>query len=196
MPLIIDTYNVLHTTGALPPDLAGIETADLIELIGRSRYRKEQACLVCDGTPPPGGAAATTERTHLIYAGAARSADDVIERMIDRSSGPKRLTIVSSDRRVVKAARRRRCRTLSSDAFLRQIARDHRRTPRRAQEGSRPYRSLSSSDVERWINAFGLTEADLAVPAGSNRPDLRPAKPGAPLSGDGIENLKRKFGPL
>ena len=39
MLIIVDTYNVLHVVGVLPPEIAGVDTAGLIELLARSRYR-------------------------------------------------------------------------------------------------------------------------------------------------------------
>jgi hypothetical protein len=52
MPLILDTYNILHVTGILPPELAGIDLPGLVGLISRSRYGHEAVELICDGAPP------------------------------------------------------------------------------------------------------------------------------------------------
>lgn len=168
MPLIVDTYNVLHVTGVLPSGLAGLDLTGLADLIGESRYAAEQVCLVCDGAPRSAWKDADQdERIHVIFAGPKRSADDVIERMIDRSSSPRRLTVVSSDRRITKSARTRRCRTLRAEDFLAQLARDHRIAARRGTPFRKPRAPLSPGEVNEWIRAFGLTETDLAI--GSSR---------------------------
>lgn len=105
--LLVDVYNVLHTTGVLPPDLAGIEVADLAKLIQSSRYTRLEIILVCDGT---GGGAMNrgidpyrqtggsgVRRSHpgvrngryarrgtvsVVYAGKGMEADSIIEVMI------------------------------------------------------------------------------------------------------------------
>ncbi|MGI9014217.1 MAG: NYN domain-containing protein [Phycisphaerales bacterium] len=160
MPLVVDAYNVLHVTGVLHPDRAGVEVEDLVELIHNSRYRKEDVCLICDGERRMREAENQTNQTgHLrvIYAGAGRSADDQIELMIDRSSAPRRLIIVTSDLRLVRAAKRRRCKQLRSDVFLAQLERDAHR-----QVGSRTARRhserLSDAEVRYWLRVFGLDD--------------------------------------
>ena len=45
--LLIDTYNVLHVTGVLPPEIAGLEPADLADLpdaTSRARRLLDTAC--------------------------------------------------------------------------------------------------------------------------------------------------------
>ncbi|MFG0329264.1 MAG: hypothetical protein ACF8PN_05130 [Phycisphaerales bacterium] len=52
MPLIVDAYNATNATGALPPDLAGLDLDELCDLIDRSRYRHMPIVLVADGAEP------------------------------------------------------------------------------------------------------------------------------------------------
>jgi len=132
MPLIIDTYNVLHVTGILPPEIAGIDARGLIELIGRSRYRSQPVTLVCDGTPAEDAPTGRVGPITIRYGGPGPTADALIAAIIRRSSSPRRLIIVSSDRAVQREARRRRCDVLSSEQFLEQLAVDHEQpTPRK-----------------------------------------------------------------
>ncbi|UCD76477.1 MAG: NYN domain-containing protein [Phycisphaerales bacterium] len=164
MPLIIDTYNVLHVVGILPPELAGIDVAGLAHLIGASRYRNESAMLVCDGVPSGPAPTTGTGTVTIRYAGPGRQADDLIAAMIRRTSAPRRLTVVSSDRQVLRAAARRRCKTARSEEFLRRLLDDsispRRRGKRSGRETSGP---LSRSQVTRWANIFGL-DADAPPP--------------------------------
>ena len=57
MSLIVDTYNVTHVVGILPPDLAGIDTLGLIRLLANSRFQREQitsfVMVSLMKTPPP-----------------------------------------------------------------------------------------------------------------------------------------------
>jgi hypothetical protein len=199
--LVVDTYNVLHVTGVLPPELAGLEVAGLAALIALSRYAKAAAWLVCDGVGPP---LSTRDGGRILtkYAGHGRSADDEIERLIERSSAPRRMTVVSSDHRVRQAARRRRCRWLRSEEFLEHLAADVQRGrgqgPRRALTLDRSALPLHRDEVQRWVERFGLDAHLLGVPASApigsaapaaSAPEVRGAKPpGAEMSAESRES--------
>jgi predicted RNA-binding protein with PIN domain len=121
--MLIDAWNVLHQTGVLPPDLAGVGLKGLSALIQKSRWANERVLLVCDGTPSsPHMGLATGIRA--VFSGHEREADDLIESQIATSTAPRRLTVVSSDRRVKSAARKRGCKVLSSQAFLERLVYD------------------------------------------------------------------------
>lgn len=157
MPLIIDTMNVLHVTGVLPPDLAGLDVGDLPVLIRMSRYRSQQVTLVCDGTGIPGVKAGRLGLITIRFAGRGRTADDVIIALVVKSSIPRRLLIVSSDNEVLRAARRRRCQVITSEMFLRNLAADIRDADRPAQRkvASKPTAtSMTAEQVEKWIGIF------------------------------------------
>jgi len=163
--LVVDTYNVLGTVGVLPPRLAGLDPEGLARLIGHSRWRRERVLLVCDGAGGPsgkGGAGRRFGSVELVYAGAGRDADSLIERIIGRDSAPRRLVVVSSDRRVRGAARRRRARWLSSEAFLHRLVRDESR-PGRA--GAVSEAAGEPIDVDGWIEAFGVDPGAYPVEA-------------------------------
>lgn len=160
MPLLVDTYNVLHVVGVLPPEEAGIDLPGLIRLIQHGRYRDERVELICDGSPrddvPPGKRGSVIVR----YSGATRQADDVIAQMIRGSSIPKRLTVVSSDHAVIRAARRRRCRVLASDVFLRQLAHDVQ-MPLRSPAAPLP-ESVSPGQLKAWQRYFDIDENEVS----------------------------------
>lgn len=165
MPIVVDVNNVLHVTGVLPPDIAGPDEGGLALLIGQSRFQREGACLVCDGAP-------RGRPTHAIgsvvfhYAGPRSSADAQIARIVTASTHPRTLTVVSSDRAIIKHARRRRCPTLSASEFLQILATDH--AARSASKGRAAHGSqgvqrdriapLSEEQVRAWIVYFGLDD--------------------------------------
>lgn len=163
MTLILDTYNVLHTTGVLPPHMAGLDIASLIALIGHSRYASDMAHLICDGTPKHDITPYDDTRFRLRYAGPGADADTLIIEMIAAAADPRRLTVISSDREIRAAARRRRCRTLTSEAFLQHLAHDaDRNGPGKSAAPQKPPSPLTGDQVDRWISIFGLTEDDLS----------------------------------
>lgn len=155
--LIVDAYNVLHVTGVLPPELAGLEAPDLADLIAQSRWGRHQAIVQCDGTKPRDVRAVDRGSVRVSYAGGGASADAAIERLVNESSHPRRITVVSNDREVQRAARRRGARVLRADDFLRQLAADAARAPRgRRSVAKRDPGPLTPRQVEAWLRYFGI----------------------------------------
>ncbi len=173
--LLIDTSNVLHVTGVLPPHMAGLDVPGLARLISTSRYGKRRAVLVSDGVGPRasagvgdgGGAAESLTPVNtapsgkeiagldLVYAGADREADDVIELLIARDSAPRRLLVVSTDRRLVRAARRRRAQSITSEAFLGHLVHDAEKPKARPLPGFAAQVPLNEYAVGYWMALFG-----------------------------------------
>ncbi|MAC20492.1 MAG: hypothetical protein CMJ23_12605 [Phycisphaerae bacterium] len=163
MPTLVDAYNVLHVVGVLPPDLAGIDLEELAELIGSSRYRGDSTILVCDGTPKPHRVA--TRGVDVMFAGPGVKADDAIMRFVKRSSAPRRLRVVTSDREILHATRRRRANVITSETFLEQLAEDRRlSTSGSAKARRNDHRSnghpADRRQVEHWLRVFGIDPED------------------------------------
>lgn len=182
MPLLIDAFNVLHTTGVLPPEQAGIDVDDLIGLLAVSRYQRQAITLVCDGSgrdvEDPGCCGGVEVR----YSGSGRPADDLIIDRINRDSAPRQLLVVSSDQEIVRAARRRKCRTLRSDTLLHQLAADLDRAAHPKPGPGRPnvIAPLPRSEVQRWIEAFELGDPAEELAAAEPPADASPFPPGPP----------------
>ena len=154
--LLIDCYNLLHAP--MPPVLAGLDTGQLCHLLARSPFRRHRIAVVCDGTPNPALAEPATEApVELLYAGPGGTADDLIIAMIGRHSAPKRLTLISDDRQIRKVARRRRARIWNCQQavsmLVRVATRSNRPRPAKPDPGS-----LTSREVQDWIQAFGLAD--------------------------------------
>lgn len=164
--LIIDAYNVLHATGVLPPILAGLDLSGLCRLIGVSRYAARESLLICDGTPPRGlTREPRPERMQIRFSGPDREADDLIEELLEQARSGKTTIVVSSDRRIDRAARRRRMTVVSSDVFLRQLATDFARHEARnarppATPSPRAAVPLTPELVRQWSRAFGVHGAE------------------------------------
>ena len=177
MTLIIDTCNVLHRTGILPPELAGIDEQGLVNLVLSSRYSGRGAILACDGKPRDRAISRDAPGITLHFPPPGGTADDLIMALIERSSAPKRLLVVSSDRSVIAAARKRRCRILDSDAFLAHLAHDAVRSGRKKQVADQTSDDATESlGVEDWIDHFEVDDQLKALGA-SAPPPPRPQEP-------------------
>lgn len=160
MKLLVDTCNVLHRTGILPPDLAGVDERGLAALIAASRYGRNEVLLICDGTPGRGRRGRSTApegKVRLRFAGPRLTADELILQLVTESSTPRKLLVVSSDRAIGVLAKRRRCRIIDSDAFLSQLAHDAT-SGRKAtsKDARRPDSPLGEEEVEEWMDHFEL----------------------------------------
>jgi uncharacterized protein len=155
MPLIVDCYNLLHAD--MPPLLAGLDEALLCRLLDVSRYRGGAMTVVCDGGPKPGLAERSpVESVELRYAGAGRSADAEIMAMIAADSAPRRLSVVSDDREIQKAARRRRAKVVGCAAMVAELARAAERLERQGGPGAQPEPNVPDGDVASWAKLFGV----------------------------------------
>lgn len=171
--LLIDAYNVLHVTGVLPPHLAGLEVDGLAALVDSSRYGRRRILIVCDGT---GGAAGSSikravrqaardrgeadDHLRVLYAGPGGEADALIETLLTRYAG-KTTLVVSSDRRVLKAARAARARSLTSEKFLQQLAADDAARPGgRAGPGVKPQTPVPARQARDWARQMGIDPDD------------------------------------
>ena len=177
--LIIDAFNVLHTQGVLPPDLADPGVPGLIRLIAQSRYAPRELTIVCDG----GGGSATSgvrlDHAHILYSGVNREADDLIEDLIDRYHRGNPLIVVSSDARLRRAARRRRCDRIASGVFLAHLVEDSvQPTAPRDPAVLRAQVPLDAYSVDRWLDEFGLPPADRSAPTTR----VAPATPTTPAT--------------
>ena len=180
MPLLVDTWNVLHQTGVLPPDLAGVGLKGLGQLIQRSRWGSAGVVLVCDGTPS-GPHMGLPVGIRAVFSGHDREADEVIEGYIAASSAPRRLTVVSSDRRIRTAARKRSCSVLTAELFLERLVYDAE--GRRKPQPTRPHKVDLPTDM--IAEAQAMLDQVQGLPTRRRAPKRPPAdQPAAPKRAD------------
>lgn len=189
--LIIDAYNVLNVDGVLPAHLAAPDLVELVRLVRTSRYARTNPVLVCDGhlsralqanMPVKAAGRATNVRldgVQLIFSGPGQEADDVIERLLAHHSGSASLLLVSSDRRLQRAARRAGGRYREASAFLGDLAADAAlpRTTLGKPEFARRT-PLSKGELAIWMQEFGLGPPALDTPP--PEPESKPAPPSPP----------------
>ncbi|MEQ8318511.1 MAG: NYN domain-containing protein [Phycisphaerales bacterium] len=187
--LLVDTSNVLYVTGVLPQhmmgDGAGLDLPGLARLISTSRYGRRRAVLVSDGVGPSrandaalasetGAPEATNTAPSgkevagldVVYAGANQEADDVIELLLARDTAPRRLLVVSTDRRLIRAARRRRAQSITSEAFLRHLASDASKPRAKPLPGYATQVPLNEYAVGYWMSLFGYGSMAEEAPPG------------------------------
>lgn len=176
--LIIDGYNLLHASGILPrgrgPATLERARAALLSFLAASLEPDALArtAVVFDAEQAPPGLPhhQTFRGVAVLFAARAESADELIEQLIGECSAPRSLTVVSSDHRIQRAARRRRARAIDSDRWISELA---RRRGERSQAPPPPppvsENPVTNRDVEYWVREFSDEDSPSA---GSLKGDL------------------------
>jgi hypothetical protein len=109
----------------------------------------------------------------VIFAGFHKDSDSVIEEKIKANTAPRRLTVVSSDRRLRKAAAARKATAVKSEDFWEEVQKELRRGKPRKKEPQGKQEGLTEGETT-VMDLFGLDEEPLS-PAG-DFPAERPAE--------------------
>jgi predicted RNA-binding protein with PIN domain len=159
MPIIIDGHNLLHTIQKTNEELQSISDIQLCQVI--SKYLKltgQKGEIVFDGTGPRDKSVFDNIiNLEVLFAGQATDADGVIEHKIRLNTAPKRLKIVSSDRRLRKAAQTRKATVTKSETFWKDLEKQLSRR-RTIKEPAEKRQGLSESETRQWMRFFGLEQ--------------------------------------
>lgn len=164
---LIDGYNLLHAIGLLhgharPQGLEKARCRLIGMLQGALDSEKGNVTVVFDAAHAPSGAAAESQAQgiHVLFAVGHAQADDLIEQLIQHHSNPRELHVVSDDRRLQRAARRRHAVAVGCLDFVDELHRS-RPMPKPA-PGERPEKDVqpSPAELEAWLREFGSLERD------------------------------------
>ncbi len=167
---IIDGYNLMHAWGLArsrygPGDLERLRGQFLKELA--KHFTEEElprTTVVFDaGEDAPSDVSADHRANGLrvVYALREADADTRIEHMIASHSAPRQICVVSSDRRLQTAARRRKGRFLTSEQFLAQRSRveDDGSAPQISRELEAKFSGeMTETERDEWLEIFGDSE--------------------------------------
>ncbi len=159
MAIIIDGHNLLHSIQKISDFPGPISDVRLCHIVGRYlRLISEKGEIIFDGTGPRDkGGFDNISNLEVIFAGLHSDADTVIEDKIKASTAPKRLTIVSSDRRLRDAARKRKATTLKSQVFWDNLQKQLSRK-KKVKEPLAKRQGHSESETKQWLDFFGIEQ--------------------------------------
>jgi len=159
MPIIIDGHNLLWAIQTPGEDSHLLTDLRLCYIIGR--YLKlidETGEIVFDGKGPPDKSGFDNiSNLEVLFAGLTTDADSVIEDKIRANTAPKRLKVVSSDRRVRDAARARKAETIKSDIFWNNLQKQLT-TKKTIKEPTAKQLGLSEGETDQWLKFLGLEQ--------------------------------------
>jgi predicted RNA-binding protein with PIN domain len=118
---------------------------------------------VFDASESPWGVAKQSNHRGIQVRFAAKDddADTVIEELIKADSAPKRLTVVSSDHRIQRAAKRRKATAVDADLWFADLLRNRAERSRSSQNReNKPAGPLSVAEVENWMKELGFNPTD------------------------------------
>ncbi|MBL8879827.1 MAG: NYN domain-containing protein [Phycisphaerales bacterium] len=162
MQLLIDGNNLLFAAQAHDPERP-IGRSALCKSIGEWAAQKRAAVeIVFDGPAPRDGLLEqiAADGVRVTFSGAGVSADDAIRRILELHSGTRHLLVVSTDREVAAAARRRGATTRKSDEFWPALVAQLAQPPRPRLEPPEKRRGLSEHEAEQWLRDFGLDQPE------------------------------------
>ena len=156
MPIIIDGYNLLWAVQKIQGD-SSVDDVGLCKILGEYfRLIGDSGEIVFDGTGPPDKSCFyNTNNMEIFFVGVRTDADTVIEDKIVVNSAPKRLRVVSSDKRLIVAARKRKAVSVKSELFWGEVCKQLNRK-KGIVEPSAKRGGLSETETDRWLNEFGF----------------------------------------
>jgi predicted RNA-binding protein with PIN domain len=135
-----------------------ISDIQLCRIINDYIYRtKKKGCVVFDGIGPRiKDAFNNLFNLEIIFSGTSQEADDIIEKLILESTGPKDLIVVSSDRRIKKAAEKRKATAVDCVDFWTEVIKQLEKKKKKAAEPQAKFIGISEAETEYWLREFGF----------------------------------------
>lgn len=203
--LLIDGYNLLHAAGMGrqeygPGDLQRCRERLLRYLtVKLTAAEISRATVIFDARDPPRDRPAeqTFRKLQILFANPGGDADVRIEQWLDDHSAPKRVTLVSSDHALQRAARRRRAQFVDSEQFFEQLERRRNRGENSARGGNddaKPGGAMTDAMIAHWMREFGdvSCEPESAAPPAEAPAQLETPRAPAAQSGKRPPTTKRR----
>ncbi|MBL8828365.1 MAG: NYN domain-containing protein [Planctomycetaceae bacterium] len=190
MPLLIDGYNLMHAAGIIGsgPARTSLERSRIALL----KFIAEQVDIVAErqvtvvfdaaGAPPGLPPRLAYRGLDVQFAKGYADADELLEVLIRADTSPRQLTVVSSDHRVQRAAKRRRCLALDSDVWYEQVRQAHHARQRAESEPSPVDEKSIDPGVAYWLEQFVESSAD-----------EKPSEVASPFPDDYLQDVADEF---
>ena len=175
---IIDGYNLMHSVGYAREQYGqgGLERSRtrllrfLVNRLDQDERRRTTVVFDARAIPFEGVREYKYHELTVLFNPAGSDADTLIEELILEHSAPKQLEVVSGDRRLQKAIKRRKGIAVESEVFARLMRDRESIVPGSPQDVEpQPVRSVESDDIARsdidtefWLTEFG--EINTATP--------------------------------
>lgn len=159
MPFLIDGYNLLRSVQKqdVYADLTDVQLcrylADFFKAV------RDRGMIVFDGIGPPDKRELMGIRgLEIRFSGDKSDADSYIEWKIEENTAPRRLVVVSSDRRLRTAAARRKAKSVPVDVFWPALCKALDSGSRIVPEPHEKRKGITDRETELWMDYFDLDQ--------------------------------------
>ena len=161
---LIDGYNLWWNTAEFGPDnddgtLQGARdslTNWLVTTLPPNLLNKTVLVFDAKNPPPNRGFLFVHSGLTVHFAVGYPDADTLMEEYILRHHAPRNLTVVTSDHRIQRAAKRKRATATDADHWARQIQHQFQDTGSEQANTAKPNPALSDHEVIGWMKGFGI----------------------------------------
>ena len=151
MPYIIDGHNLIGQLPDISLDDPNDEALLVQKLTGFVARTNKRCVVIFDYGLPGGKSRMSTRAVQVVFASQRSSADRVMMERIKKIKDPRNWVAVSSDNDVLEAAKLLKMQTLRSTEFADLLEAP---PPPEIDEGAQADVSLSSEEVDEWLNFF------------------------------------------
>ena len=157
MPFLIDGYNLLRAVQKIDA-FAELNEAQLCRYLADFLHLvKDRGTIVFDGIGPSDKRELMSIRgLEIRFSGQRSDADTVIEWKIEENTAPRRLMVVSSDRRLRNAAARRKSKSIPVDVFRAAMSKTLESASRTPAEPREKQTGISEGETDVWMKYFNL----------------------------------------
>lgn len=148
----------MHAVQGILEQRAEVTDVQLCRIVGEYLYRtKGKGSIIFDGIGPRDKSVFNNLfNLEVVFSGANREADDVIEKLILQNTAPKNLSVVSSDRRIKTAAEKRKANAVDCVEFWLNMLKELDRRTKRPTEPKEKLFGLTDAETEYWLREFGF----------------------------------------
>ena len=158
MAYLIDGHNLVFAIRGFGEEFAGMDEEVMCAVMNEyfSRIR-DDAFVIFDGTGPVDKSYFYSfSNLSVKFSGEDYEADDIVIDEIEADSAPRRLVVVSSDRKLRFAASKRRSTSLSSDEFWLMVVENLNRPVRKKAEPKEKRSGITAAETDDWMRIFGI----------------------------------------
>lgn len=164
---LIDGYNLLHAMGLFPMQvgphsLRKARGKMLAQLAVAHGDRAGNVTVVFDAPNAPKDTAATEyiRGIEVLYAVKHDEADDLIADLVAHDSVPRKLVVVSDDRRVLRSGSRRHCQTMNCETYLSWLEQQNQQRPESREAKPEKIENVNEQEKEHWMREFADLQDD------------------------------------
>lgn len=196
MQYLIDGHNLIAQMADINLDEPDDEARLILRLRSWTAAGQKRRAIVFFDRGLPGGKSRELSSgwVRAIFAGDKKTADDLLISRVRQARNPGEITLVSSDREVIAAAKAKRMAFIRSEVFARMLAeREQPEAQAIRAEPPEPEPLLSTSEVDEWLALFATAEPK--TPAGPKTEPTTADKLRQPGQAEKPDKAKAESGP-